>query len=478
MHGSVPPARPSSSDTMEMLTDVGNMLKAFIGLNFMYVAYAFSKAGLFRASIGLIAVVTLTEHCCMLLVQVKNAMPGQGGRTAAYELLAEEDYAEDDDDDGGDDNSSRFANSNNGTDHSHRKQPPQYGDIANFAAGRTAENIVNLALVLTQFGYCVGYLIFLSSTIHHMLPDTLQSAVPTPWLVLFPLPILALIAMLSSIRSLGPFSIMANAALLIGFVSVVVFIAQHYKWQPSHPPLSDFPLFFGQMTAAVEGIGLVVPVETSMRNRRNFPIVLRIALSILTTVLMVVGVLGFVTFGENTSSIILRNFGKTPVVAVVKVVLVVGILFTYPLQIVPVFQFAESLFIKDAPSPPSETELELFGEADSEGSDSDEIPQTNSIFVRDKRRVWIRMTIISATALVAMLAGKSFGLFQSLVGSLGASCLAYTAPAFFHYVIFREDSSTAVRVKDIAIVVFGAVGGIVGTVTTIMAFHGGGGEAV
>lgn len=311
-----------------------------------------------------------------------------------------------------------------------------------------------------------------------MLPDSLQAAVAIRWFVLLPLPVLACVAMLSSIRSLGPFSIMANAALLTGFVAVVVFIAQHYDWRPSHPPLSDFPLFFGQMTAAVEGIGLVIPVETSMKRRDKFPLVLRIALSMLTIVLMVVGVLGFVTFGENTSSIIIRNFGKTPIVFVVKVVLVVGILFTYPLQIIPVFQFAESWLLNDS-SAPAEMELQQVGDEDASSSLSDEDGgASESVFVRDRRRVAIRLSIIAATATVAMLAGKNFGLFQSLVGSLGASCLAYTAPAFFHYVAFREDNSAAVKMKNIAIVVFGIVGAVVGTATSLMAFYNGDGESV
>lgn len=467
---SSPRAGPPSFVSMELLTDVGNMLKAFIGLNFMYVAYAFSKAGLLRGCFGLIAITCLTEHCCILLVHVKNVMPGQ----AIPSAVSLQTYTPLETDDAHD----SYETDQQTTVQQSSIHPPQYGHIAYFVSGSTAENLVNFALVLTQFGYCVGYLIFLSSTIHHMLPASLQATLAIRWFVLVPLPVLACVAMLTSIRSLGPFSIMANAALLIGFVSVVIFIAHHYNWRPSHPPLADFPLFFGQMTAALEGIGLVIPVETSMRNREKFPLVLRIALTTLTTVLMVVGVLGFVTFGENTSSIILRNFGKTPIVLVVKIVLVVGILFTYPLQIIPVFQFAEGLLIKDA-SPPAEMELERIGDEDSSPSLNDEAaPASESIFVRDRRRVAIRLTIIAATAAVAMLAGKRFGLFQSLVGSLGASCLAYTAPAFFHYVTFREDSSASVKAKDIGIVIFGIVGAVMGTATTIMAFHNGDGEAV
>jgi len=53
-----------------LVGDIGNMLKAFIGLNFLYVSYAFAHAGLIRGTIGLILIALITEHCCLLLVQV------------------------------------------------------------------------------------------------------------------------------------------------------------------------------------------------------------------------------------------------------------------------------------------------------------------------------------------------------------------------------------------------------------------------
>lgn len=460
MHSPLPPrnADDPPPSPFETLVDIGNMLKAFIGINFMYVAYAFSKAGLYRGILGLVVILCLTEHCCLLLLRVKNAMPSQSPEST-YAPLPQTDDAE-------------------GGPPLPPPKPPQYGDIAHFVAGRPAETLVNCALVLTQFGYCVGYLIFLSSTLHHMLPLPLQASLAVRWLVLLPLPVLVCVSMLVSIRSLGPFSIVANAALLVGFVSVVVFIAHHYQWRPSHPPLADFPIFFGQMTAAVEGIGLVVPVETSMRNKRKFPLVLRVSLAILGMVLMVVGVLGFVTFGDATSSIILRNFGHSSTVVVVKVVLIVGILFTYPLQIVPIIQFAESALISDDEACADGTELETYDSDSNDEESASDAPTPDKLFIRDRRRAALRVGIIAATAAVAMVAGKSFGLVQSLVGSLGASCLAYTAPAFFHYVTFRDECGWATKVKDVAIIAFGVVGAIVGTATTLLAFSSGEGEGV
>lgn len=457
------PTNPSSSSppspVLDFLVDTANMLKAFIGINFVYVSYAFSKAGLRLAIPSLLIITLLTEHCCILLVRVKNSLQQSSDPSSTDYHQVPSDPT---------------------------KQPPPaptYGAIALQVAGPRAETVVNIALVITQLGYCVGYLIFLSTTAHHMLPDHLQATFPVSIFVLLPLPILSTLALLRSIRSLGPFSIIANVALLTGFVSVVFFLIQHFRWAPTNPPISQFPLFFGQMTAALEGIGLVIPVETSMKQRTKFPAVLRVGLVILTTVLMVVGIMGFASFGDDTSSILLTNFGKSPIVTVVKSVLLIGILFTYPLQIVPVFQFIESWLFPDTIVQRSEEDEEADDIDDDNHNDNGHFSiddeqlldeeqecheEETSMFIQDKRKVAVRLLTVGVTAITAMGAGKAFGLVQSLVGSLGASCLAYTAPAYFHYKVYGTEAGWKGRMKDIAIVAFGVIGAIIGTATSIV----------
>lgn len=295
---------PAPSTPREYLVDVANMLKAFIGLNVMYASYAFAQAGLVRGILGLLLVTYLTEHCCLLLIDVKNGLPASALRrrrnTFSDASLANDDPAaavaesvpRDSDDGMGD----PYGGGGGGG--------YTYADIAGAVLGPAGDAFVSAALVLTQFGYCVGYLIFMSQTVH----DLVASAGSPVWAyVLVPLPLLAGLSLLRSIRSLGPFSILANVALMAGVFAVIVYIGGHFRWAPSHPPLSSLPLFFGQMTAAIEGIGLVVPVESSMRRPAEFKGVLRSALAVLTVVLGVVGVLGFVTFGAGTRSIILLN---------------------------------------------------------------------------------------------------------------------------------------------------------------------------
>lgn len=548
-----------STSLFDFMVDVANMLKAFIGINFMMVAYGFSKAGMLRGTIGLVIITFLTEHCCLLLVDIKESMHRPIGTGVGVDDHRNDEYANHSD--------RQNTGSINLTDpedpsppedgeYSHQDVPmqpaPSYGDIAYFAGGRNAERMVNIALIVTQFGYCVGYLIFISQALH----DVVSSATPVQFFVLIPLPILAALSALRSIRSLGPFSVLANGALLCGFAAVVAYIARHFRWAPATVPLSSFPLFFGQMTASLEGIGLIIPVQSSMKNPRLFPLVLRIALVVLVTILMVVGIMGFATFGAETHSIILLNFGQSPVVVTVKAVLIVGILFTYPLQIIPVYEFMERILLsRFNQQHPRLDEMEQsdFGTSATAAAstgrlseprhqiqsamqrphfqladEDDDISDANvrrsnfengtvgngridldrnnnntghcndrdqgsgggvqdvagirnnrishagrddsdeaALFVKDRRCIAIRLGVVVLTGGVAVVAGASFGLFQALVGSLGASALAYTAPALLHYMAFRDQLSRTAKVKDLGIVIFGVVGAVIGTATSV-----------
>jgi len=465
-----------------LVGDIGNMLKAFIGLNFLYVSYAFAHAGLIRGTIGLILIALITEHCCLLLVQVKNQMPEA------------------------EDPSFRIT----------------YGDLGKYVLGGIGEKLVNGALILTQFGYCTGYLIFLGQTLH----DLFGASVSPSVFVLIPLPILIPLSMLRSLRSLAPFSLAANFSLLIGFIAVISYIGSHFKWQPSSPSITQFPIFFGQITSALEGIGLVVPVEQSMKSRKHFKIVIEVAIGILSGVLLVVGALGFVTFGADTRSIIVLNMGSSPVVGLVKIVLCIGILFTYPLQLVPIVQAAEDwlagrtitsshgepmeefqeeeeeeeeeTFSTDDQSSESELydsaveeaapkeldigenyyqrdDLEEGSEYDDETSEpewanEEEWRRTKqrNLFERNPKNVMARLAIVFGTAVTAALAGSSFGLFQALVGSLGAASLAYIFPALFHLKLFRDQLAFGEKTKNLIILIFGLVGMLIGTYVSIM----------
>ena len=75
--------------------------------------------------------------------------------------------------------------------------------------------------------------------------------------------------------------------------------------------------------------------------------------------------------------------------------------------------------------------------------------------------------LVTITAGIAIALHNQFAYVSALTGSLGSSVLAYILPCIFHIVLYKNTNSVAVVIKDIIIVVFGIVGGVVGVVITI-----------
>lgn len=70
---------------------------------------------------------------------------------------------------------------------------------------------------------------------------------------------------------------------------------------------SNWSMLIGVAVTSFEGIGLILPIESSMAQPEKFPMVLSISMCVITTLFMSIGVLGYSTFGDQVKSIIILN---------------------------------------------------------------------------------------------------------------------------------------------------------------------------
>jgi len=91
----------------------------------------------------------------------------------------------------------------------------------------------------------------------------------------------------------------------------------------------------------------------------------------------------------------------------------------------------------------------------------------HTLFVTNPASIIGRLLIVLTTVLVASFAGASFGNFMSLIGSLGAATLAYSIPSIMHLYTFWNQLSKWTKAKDFAILTFGILAAVLGTVISI-----------
>ena len=76
-------------------------------------------------------------------------------------------------------------------------------------------------------------------------------------------------------------------------------------------------------------------------NRRRFPLYLHMAIGGLSVILGCFGVLGYCVYGEGVNQIVTESFPSGVLIQLVRCMLCVAVLLTYPLQIFPVIEIVE-----------------------------------------------------------------------------------------------------------------------------------------
>eukprot|EP00058_Branchiostoma_floridae_P009501 XP_002594989.1 hypothetical protein BRAFLDRAFT_99279 [Branchiostoma floridae] len=134
--------------------DFANIVKAFIGSNYIGMPFAFLQSGLGLGLGGLVLIASITDHCCHLIVDCKKELIRQ--------ILSK--YSQ-----------QRVMTAADLVIQTHRQKRLErsltYGDLGRKVFGTGGLIIVNLALLQTQFFFLVGYFVFLGNTLQTLWPS-------------------------------------------------------------------------------------------------------------------------------------------------------------------------------------------------------------------------------------------------------------------------------------------------------------------
>ncbi|KAL8618787.1 hypothetical protein ACOMHN_000215 [Nucella lapillus] len=172
------------------ISDFANILKAFIGSNFLSIPFGFGRCGLILGVLGLIVVAGLTTHCAHLLVKAKyhaikhvlhvclhpnnfavkvhyGAQSRCPKNTFGSKLIIDHLIPPE------------FLNQKGNV--SEKKEDVseiqrrlvntlQYADLARMCFGQFGVAVTNVAILITQLGFCINYAIFTASAVQSFFP--------------------------------------------------------------------------------------------------------------------------------------------------------------------------------------------------------------------------------------------------------------------------------------------------------------------
>jgi hypothetical protein len=268
-----------------LFLDFQNVLKSFIGSNYLVMPFAYTQGGLLLGTVALVFVGLLTDRCCsqliackrrvvadMLLARQQQSSRGAERKFAATTTTTAAPPSSSPSSSAAAENPlleeallppSAPATTTNAPSGEEEEESSSaealharisYGETAReaFGGSPTAEAVVEGALAFTQLGFCVEYFIFVVAALRAFFPAVAPAA-----LAAVPFAFLAPCALLPSVKALAPISAVANAAILAGFAAILAY------------ELRRLPLCCGAAAAALYVSDVLKIVLGPERNERQ-----------------------------------------------------------------------------------------------------------------------------------------------------------------------------------------------------------------
>ncbi|KAF2130388.1 hypothetical protein P153DRAFT_365989 [Dothidotthia symphoricarpi CBS 119687] len=400
--------RRQSSKRLRAQGDAGQvktfftLLKAFIGTGIMFLPKAFKNGGMLFSSITMLVVAVVTLLCFELLLSCRKRYGGGG-----------------------------------------------YGELGEAISGPKFRALILISITLSQLGFVCAGLIFTADNLASFLDavtHTKDAPLSTPALIGIQLIVLIPMSFIRNISKLGPAALLADVFILIGITYIYGYdFSAISKMGGFHPTIElfnprDFTMTVGSAIFTFEGIGLILPIQSSMKQPEHFSKLLYIVMLIITVVFTSVGVLCYGTFGENVSVEVIDNFPQSSkLVNAVQFLYALAVLVGTPVQLFPAMR---------------NIELKLFGRASGKQSN----------LTKWKKNAF-RSALVLLTGVIAILGASNLDKFVALIGSFACVPLVYIYPAYMHYKGIAERPWA--KFGDIAMMVTGLVAMVYTTSVTL-----------
>ncbi|CAG9809251.1 unnamed protein product [Chironomus riparius] len=393
---------------MDTLT---HLLKASLGTGILAMPMAFSYSGLVTGIFATIATALVCTHCAYVLVKCAHTLYYRSRRTTmSFSEVAEV----------------AFQNG-----------PAWAKPWAQFM-----KHFINYGLFITYFGTCSVYTVIIAENFQQLIEHYFGwKGDPRIFISMLLIPLI-LLSWVPNLKYLAPFSSVANVFMGVGL------LITFYYCTTDMPPISERKLhtsliqiapFFGIVIFAMEAIGVVMPLENSMRTPQHFIGicgVLNKGMGGVTMVYILLGFVGYVKYGNDAAGSITLNLPIEEIPAqIVKILIALAVYCTFGLQFYVCLEIGWD-FIKDK-------------------------------FTKRPLMVnYMMRTVLVTAAVLLAVAVPTIGPFVGLLGAFCFSILGLLVPVFIEMVTYWEQGFGKfnwIIWKNVIVCIFGVLALIFGS---------------
>jgi proton-coupled amino acid transporter len=337
------------------------LLKSFVGTGVLFLPKAFLNGGMLFSCLVLLGIAFLSYYCFLLLCSTRL------------------------------------------------KVPVSFGGMGYQLYGKTMLVLINFSLVISQIGFSSAYIVFVSENLQAFIQavSNCTKSIEVKYLILMQMIIFLPLSLYRNIQNIQKIAIIADLFILLGLLYLYYFdiytlASQHGIADIVAFNRKDWTLFIGTAIFTFEGIGLIIPIQESMKEPNKFPVVLGAVMVIITVVFTSMGALSYAAYGSKTKTVVILNMPQdSKFVNSVQFIYSLAILLSTPLQFFPAIEI---------------TSLAIFSRT---GKDN--------LVVKWKKNIF-RFFMVVICALIAWIGADDLDKFVALVGSFACIPLVYIYP--------------------------------------------------
>lgn len=362
------------------------LLKSFVGTGVLFLPKAYLNGGLLFSSIALTLAALLSYWCFLLLIKSRVAV----GISS-------------------------------------------FGDIGGALYGDRMRQIILFSIVLSQIGFASAYIVFTSENLQALILSltnqktllNIETLIFLQFLIFLPLSMVRNIAKLSGTALIADFFILLGLVYLYYWGGLTIArngVADVKLFNPN-----DWTLFIGTAIFTFEGIGLIIPIQESMKKPQQFGPTLAGVMIGITVIFVSMGAISYAAYGSSVQTVVILNLPQdSKFVNGVQGLYSLAILLSTPIQLFPAIRILENgIFVKS-------------------GKHDTTIKWQKNVF---------RFFLVFLTAFVAWGGADDLDKFVALVGSFACIPLVYVYPPLLH---LKSVAKTPFeKISDILITIMG-----------------------
>lgn len=277
------------------------LLKSFVGTGVLFLPRAYFNGGMMFSNLVLFFVAALSYYCFVLLVTTRLKVNGS------------------------------------------------FGDIGGILYGGWMRKLILTSIVVSQIGFVAAYIVFTSENLQAFIlaVSDCNVHIQISWLILMQMIIFLPFSLFRDIGKLGFTALIADAFIVIGlaylFYYDVLTLSTNGLADIIQFNQKDWTLFIGTAIFTFEGIGLIIPIQESMKSPSKFPKVMFYVMIIITVLFITMGAVSYAAYGSKTETVVLLNLPQdNKFVNGVQFLYSLAILLSTPLQIFPAIRITEN----------------------------------------------------------------------------------------------------------------------------------------